>query len=398
MSTSRTPARAFVLLLASLAGQALALSAVVAMAGALVFSLASGDMDNATFAAWSAASSFGVMLALLPGAYWGWQRASGRAEPPPSFHARAWRAAWLLVPIGLLAGGLAFHQGGPGLTLTLAPAMHVVTSLSVAVVLILVIQRRGPPVSSRKVATSFTIGLTAVPLMAVVAELAVLLPIVVIGGAWLVSSPEGISLVQSFMASGGDPAAFDSSLLTELMRRPAVVATVFGFTAGIVPWIEELAKTAAVWPSLRRGLPAAQAFLTGAVAGAGYGLFEALFLSQPGPDWLGTALGRLGASFMHAATAGLTSWGLMEWARERRWDRALASYFLSVLAHAVWNTAALSSGYDQLLRTPEGGGAPSTVGLIAVLVLIALSLTAGLGIAFRRRADEQAAGTPPPGP
>jgi hypothetical protein len=125
------------------------------------------------------------------------------------------------------------------------------------------------------------------------------------------------------------------------------------------------------------------------LAGAGYGLFEALFLSQPGPEWSITAVGRIGAAFMHAATAGITSWGLMEWARERRWSRALAAYGVAVLGHALWNLAALSAGYEALLREtgPAGtqGEALSFLSVGSVVVLVALSLTAVALIARRAR-------------
>ncbi|HSB91044.1 MAG TPA: hypothetical protein VLD63_13585, partial [Anaerolineales bacterium] len=128
-----------------------------------------------------------------------------------------------------------------------------------------------------------------------------------------------------------------------------------------------------------------------------YGLFESLFLSQPGADWLGTAFGRLGASAMHAATAGLTSWGLMEWARERRWRRALGMYVVAVLAHATWNSAALTTGYTELLRaaatSPSTGAA--VVDVAANLVLVTLSLGAVALLVFWRPSSPVAS---PPDP
>ena len=129
------------------------------------------------------------------------------------------------------------------------------------------------------------------------------------------------------------------------------------------------------------------------LAGAGYGLFEALFLSQPGAEWSITAVGRIGAAFMHAATAGITSWGLMEWARERRWTRALTAYAVAVLGHAIWNMAALAAGYEALLREsgPAGGQAEALSFLSAgsVVVLIGLSLAAVALIARQVRSRVQ---------
>ena len=220
-----------------------------------------------------------------------------------------------------------------------------------------------------------------------------------LAGLWLIGSQEGTELLQSFISAGADPTAVSPALLAEWLQRPAVIAGVFAFTAGIVPCIEEIVKTAGVWRFLRRGLPSGQAFLLGALAGSGYGLFEALFLSQPGADWTSTAVGRIGASFMHAATAGLTSWGLMEWARDRRWGRALGSYATAVLAHASWNAAALSTGFDELIRSTGAGHppGPSTIGVAANRILIGLSLGAFLLIARKRRDSGDPVEIPPPG-
>jgi len=173
-----------------------------------------------------------------------------------------------------------------------------------------------------------------------------------------------------------------------------VVAAVFAFTAGVVPVIEELTKTAAVWPWLRRRLTPGEGFLLGALGGAGYGLFEALFLSQPGPEWAATAIGRVGATFMHAATAGITGWGFTGWARDRRWIRALMAYGVAVLGHAAWNLAALSAGYETILRQAEQGSGvgtwPPYMGIASVVVLVSLSLTAIVLILRRSRTS-----TPP---
>lgn len=383
MNPRRVSGWSLAFLLASLGGQGLALSGFLTMFGLLASSLFQGDTESAQFAAWSGVSSLGILLALLPGTYWAVQSVLGRPEPPPGRFRRAWLGAGILLPLGLLVGSLAFRNGGLGLTLTLGSLGHLLTSLSACALLVAISLRRSPPVSGRRAAAAFTMGLTTIPLMAIVLEIAFLLPVSFIAGLWLIASREGSELLQSFISAGGDLTAINPALLAEWMQRPAVVAGVFAFTAGIVPCIEEIAKTAGVWRFLRRGISSGQAFLLGTLAGAGYGLFEALFLSQPGPDWTSTAVGRIGASFMHAATAGLTSWGLMEWARERRWGRALAAYAAAVLAHATWNAAALTTGFDELIRSSRASGATglSTVGVLANLVLIGLSLGAFLLVA-----------------
>jgi hypothetical protein len=375
-----------VFLLASLGGEGLALSAEVTMAGVLAFSLLQRDEESARFAAWSAASSLGIVIALLPGTYWGVRSLLGKSESPVFAMPSLWRLAWITLPLGLLLGWLSFRQDGLTLGLTLAPFAHLLTSLSAVVLLLALVSRGGPPVPWRRIVAALTAGLTATPLMAIVAEVGVLLPLVVGAGVILMTSPEGPALARSLLETGGDPSTLDPAVIAAWLAHPAVVASLFAFIAGIVPCLEEIAKSAAVWRFLRRGLSASEAFLFGAVAGAGYGLFEALFLSQPGADWLGTAFGRLGASAMHAATAGLTSWGLMEWARERRWRRALGMYAVGVLAHATWNSAALTTGYTELLRAAATSPSPSAavMDVAANLVLVALSLGAVALLVFWR--------------
>jgi PrsW family intramembrane metalloprotease len=385
-------------LLTSLGGQGLALSAFLTMSGLFAFSYLQGDTVGAQFAAWSGISSLGILLALFPGTYWGLQSVLGRPEPAPGRFRRAWLAAAILLPLGLVLGTLAFRDGGLGLTLTLGSLAHLLTTLSVTVLLTTLALRQGPPVSGGRAVAAFTMGLTAIPLVAIVFEIAVLLPVSLLAGLWLIGSQEGTEILQSFISAGADPTALNPDLLLGWLQRPAVVAGVFAFTAGIVPCIEEIVKTAGVWRFLRRGLPAGQAFLMGALAGTGYGLFEALFLSQPGPEWTSTAVGRIGASLMHAATAGLTSWGLMEWARDRRWGRALGAYAAAVLGHASWNAAALSTGFDELIRSAGAGqpAGPSAIGVAANLILIGLSLAAFLLIARRRGEPNEPVEVTPP--
>jgi PrsW family intramembrane metalloprotease len=388
--------RSLAFLVASLGGMGLSLSTAVSMAGFLAFSLIQNDMESAGFSAWTSASSMGVAIALLPGTFWAFQSVFGRPESPPRSYPSRWMLIALLLPLGLGIGHVAFQSGGRVGSIVIGPAAHVLTALTAAATVVALALRRGPALSASRATVSFTIGLTAIPFMAIMLEAIVLIPALVIGAAALISTPEGIGLVRSLVALGPDPGALSPELLTPWLQQPLVIAMVFAFTAGVVPAVEELAKTAAVWTSLRRGLPAGQAFLTGVMAGAGYGLFEALFLSQPGAEWSITAIGRIGAAFMHAATAGITSWGLMEWARERRWTRALAAYGVAVLGHALWNLAALSAGYEALLREtgPAGtqGEALSFLSVGSVVVLVALSLTAVALIARRDRSGAEPSG------
>ncbi len=151
-----------------------------------------------------------------------------------------------------------------------------------------------------------------------------------------------------------------------------------------MPLIEEAVKSLSVLPIAGRLTPS-QAFLGGAVGGAGYALFEALFLTQPDPSWLTTMIGRGGASLMHAFTAAITCWGISQViAGRRRWGRLALAYLVSVGMHATWNAAAIGLGIVQVnmeigsLELP--GGWETLVVRGAPILLSALSLTALVGL------------------
>jgi hypothetical protein len=152
-----------------------------------------------------------------------------------------------------------------------------------------------------------------------------------------------------------------------------------------IPVIEESLKTMAIWPFLRRGLPGNEAFLGGALGGAGYALFEALFLTQPGDVWLATTLARVGATLLHVFTASLTSWGLMEGVRRRRYFVTIATFGVGVTMHGLWNLAAVTIGFASLPMGSAVGPFPDGTDTLAALLLLILILIAGLGLVFAWR-------------
>jgi hypothetical protein len=346
------------------------------------------DRASAAFSAWSAASALGIGLALIPGVFLSLRRILGWEDAPPRIYPASWFAIGLLLPLALGVGYLASRSGSLVVTLMLVPAVHLATSLIAAAAIVVLILRRGPEVSPSRASAAFTIGLTVIPFLAVLAEAAILIPAAMVGAAWLLNTPEGTELVRSLIALGSDPGAMDPRLLETWLQRPGVVASIFAFTAGVVPVVEELAKSSAVWPWLRRNLTPSHGFLIGALAGAAYGLFEALFLSQPGPEWAVTAVGRVGAALMHAATAGITGWGLTMGVKQARWGLAFASYGLSVAGHSVWNFAALAAGYEALAREAGTTALPTdgTVAIVSTLVLVALTLGAIVLLSWRKTA------------
>jgi hypothetical protein len=161
----------------------------------------------------------------------------------------------------------------------------------------------------------------------------------------------------------------------------------FAFVAGIVPVIEEAVKSLSVLP-IARHLSPSEAFVGGALGGAGYALFEALFLTQPDPSWLTTMIGRGGATMMHAFTAAITCWGISQVVHQRRWGRLALAYLSSVTMHATWNAAVIGMGIAQVnqetraLQIPQSlealalNAAPLLLGALSVMALVGLALGA----------------------
>jgi len=188
-----------------------------------------------------------------------------------------------------------------------------------------------------------------------------------------------------------DPAAWPQpDVATDLALRfvssPLALVGVYGYIALAIPMIEELVKTMSVWPFLRRGLSPAQAFLGGALGGAGYALFEALFLTQPGEVWLLTTFARAGASLLHVFTAALTSWGLMEGVHRRRYGVMVGAFAAAITMHGLWNMSAVTIGISSVpVETPLPPVLEGLAGLAPLLLacLIAVSVL-GLLTSWRR--------------
>ena len=79
MNPRRASGWSLAFLLTSLGGQGLALSAFLTTSGLFAFSYLQGDTVGAQFAAWSAISSLGILLAIFPGTYWALQSVLGKS-------------------------------------------------------------------------------------------------------------------------------------------------------------------------------------------------------------------------------------------------------------------------------------------------------------------------------
>lgn len=120
----------------------------------------------------------------------------------------------------------------------------------------------------------------------------------------------------------------------------------------------------------------------GILGGAGYALFEALFLSQQSQAWLPVMIGRAGATMMHTFTAGIASWGLSEGFVRKRWRRTIFCFGIAIGFHGLWNASAVSIamaefalaeniGFQSLLHTIQDAG-PFLIILLSIIAVFGL--------------------------
>jgi hypothetical protein len=192
----------------------------------------------------------------------------------------------------------------------------------------------------------FGVGLVLAPAVIMVIELGA---IMVIGLVFVVQYSsdqtrlvELTVLAQRLQYADPDPEAL-LRLLQPFLLQPGVIFAGFAFIAAFVPLVEESLKPLGVWLLAGRALSPVEGFTAGALSGAGYALFENLFITAPGEAWALVSLGRIGTTTMHILTTGLTGYALAGAWSQRRHLRLGILFLTSVLIHALWNSLTLLS-------------------------------------------------------
>ncbi|NIS79187.1 MAG: PrsW family intramembrane metalloprotease [Anaerolineales bacterium] len=290
--------------------------------------------------------------------------------------------AFILLPIALFVGGLTIGQNlQPD---PLGPFAHIASAIIPVLVAVVLVHRHGPLVSQRRFWGQLLIGVWVIPMMAVVIETVLMITGIVVIIVGMLGTPAGEALLEAATnPEVWSTPAFSENILT-FFEQPLILMLFLGFIVILVPVLEELLKTLTIWPLFRRRLTSAEAFLSGVLAGAGFALVEALFLSPPGPEWMQTMIARTGATAMHTFTAGLTCWGIGQFLKSRRWKRFLASFLTAVLMHGLWNVAAIAvaiatlQGQSSEFTMPEF--VASMISTIGIIILIVLTTIAVLGL------------------
>ncbi len=375
------------LLIIGLAGTALNLSGALGMLAMTLVALFEGDAESASIGAWAAGSLLAMAVVGLPAAALGLRGLLGSAPARPLRPIASWilAAFGLLFPLALMAGAGILNQ--PDLALIAIP-VHLATAVLPVAFVVLLVQILGPGLTLRRLWSQFLAGLWGMPLVAILLELMALIPVSVVAIAGLASSVDLAGLLQPMLETVPDTSTLNEDTAIALLLNPWVLVSLFGFVAGLVPLIEEAVKTLAVLPIARRLSPS-EAFVGGALGGAGYALFEALFLTQPDPSWLTTMIGRAGATAMHAFTAAVTCWGISQVVHHRRWGCLALAYLSSVTMHGMWNASVIGTGIAQINQEAGAVQIPQIVESLALnaapILLAALSVMALVGLALGAR-------------
>jgi hypothetical protein len=290
--------------------------------------------------------------------------------------------ASLLLPIGLLIGITAQQfQLFPAI---LSPVGHTFAALGPVLGASVMVIGRGPLISFRRRWATFNGGLWLTPILALTVEMLLLIPVAAAIFSISVSKLDLAPILQSVFQ--GETISFTAleEFMNELLTEPLVVVLVVAYIGLLVPMIEEFIKPLFLLPILRRGISGREAFVLGALAGAGYALFEAFFLAQPGESWGLLMVARAGATLMHMFTAGLTAMGVALAISERSVKKILVCYSAAVALHSIWNVSAIVMGagflFLDIQGSPFSGSQLTFLSALAVAALILLSAGAYLGL------------------
>lgn len=226
----------------------------------------------------------------------------------------------------------------------------------------------------------YSLGVLFTQPFIIVVELVAML---ILGGlalAWVSTQPELLNelmnLAERVMVMQTNPEAVQEMLLPYLQRPGVVIATLL-VGAGLIPLIEELFKTLALWVMVGRKPEESAGFVLGLYAGGTFALLESLTMaaSAAGPDWSMVIAARLGTGILHTATGGMIGWGLASAWGKRKYLRLALLFLASVALHGVWNALGLSMGLQVFM--PDGINLlpqPVSTALLITLAVIMLGI------------------------
>lgn len=334
-------------------------------------------------AAWTVALIFGTMgLLTLPGLILSYRSISGKASPVSSHIPVSFLAVACLFPLALALGVLSSQFNL--LPSLLQPIAHVVAAVTPMIFMSIYVFRQLPHIPWRRFWGQFSAGLWLSPLVALFLEMLTAIPLLILLFGYLWTELDTRELLEPLTTNPQLAEGYLEAQLEAALNQPALIITAIVYVTVLVPLLEEVVKTIAVWPLLRRGIQPVYGFVGGVIAGGAYGIFEAFFLAQPGDDWLPLMVARAGATCMHMFTTGMAGLGLAVARSEKNWKLALRYYLLAVLLHGLWNLAALGLGLGMIAQETEfstlGDSLLEAIVIVGGSVLVLLTATAVGGL------------------
>ena len=204
------------------------------------------------------------------------------------------------------------------------------------------------------------LGMTVGPILMILLEIILLVVIILAGFIYLaVQKPdlfqEIINLTQQLQNETNPDFILNS--VAPYVANSAVIATLLGYIAFLVPLIEELLKPLAVWIFAKKIESPAQGFAMGMLSGGAFALLESLNASGDGSvSWPVIVSIRAGTSLLHMTASGLVGWGIVSAFQEKKAGRFFAAYFSAVAIHGIWNACAVGAGIStigELIGKPE---------------------------------------------
>lgn len=329
-----------------------------------------------------AALGLGVGGAL---AWAGYEGSRGRPSRPFRPEMRWFWCCLVGLALALLIGQLliSLDLGAP---LTFPP-FHVV-GVALPAIAMLALVGRGVKASTsaptgRQMIGQLALGAFGATAIAFTLEAMVAVAGLVIGGMTIALAPGGLEQLAELQDILTDPARLQNpQTLAHWLLKPGILVPAATMLIIVAPAIEEGAKSIGVpLLALRRKPTPAQGWLWGMAVGAGFAVAEGLFNSAANLSfWAGVALLRIGATAMHATTAGLTGLGWARTLASRRPLRLgsgqalplLGSYLASVTLHGLWNGLTVLMVISSLWTIAQPGD-PTT------MVMMGLSVMVGLG-------------------
>ncbi|RPI89334.1 MAG: PrsW family intramembrane metalloprotease [Chloroflexi bacterium] len=221
------------------------------------------------------------------------------------------------------------------------------------------------------------LAMSLAPLMLFIIETLVAIVIFFVIIVYVMAQPELASqleeLSQQIMILGPDSEVI-LDLLSPYLTNPAVIVTALIYMAVLVPAVEEIFKPLGVWLFAGKLESRAQGFALGALSGAGYALIETIGVSGQTTEWATLLFTRIGTGLLHITTSALMGGAIFLAWHERRYLRFIGIYFLAILLHGLWNTAAILFTFSSVAEMLEQEGRLSTIQPALVVAMSGLAV------------------------